>query len=115
MLDTNNERGRAYALIIGIYFIVKAIVNKILGDDTGNIIYATLETIVLFTGLQYVNFVVAGVTAFVVLYYLKGNLSAPIDNFIYIIEGVIDIFCAYVLLFNVNVKEHFTNKWVIKK
>ena len=115
MFDTNNERGRAYALIIGIYFILKTILNIILGDNSGNIIYATLETVVLFAGIQYANYVIAGITAFVVIYYLKGNLSAPLNNILYIREGVIDIYCAYILIFNGNVKEHFTNKLTIKK
>ena len=124
MFDTNNERGRAYALIIGIYFILKTILNIILGDNSGNIIYATLETVVLFAGIQYANYVIAGITAFVfcgimhtadIIYYLKGNLSAPLNNILYIIEGVIDIYCAYILIFNGNVKEHFTNKLTIKK
>lgn len=115
MFETNNERGRAYALIIGIYFVVKAILNMILGGSTTDIVCATFETIVLFIGFQYINYVIAGITAITFLYYLKGNLSAPLDNIIYLIEGGIDVLCVIILVCNANVKEHFTNKWIKKK
>lgn len=113
-MNTNNQRGRAIALTIGIYLIAKSILNKMLGGDSGDIMYATVETIFLFTGLQYVNYVIAVITGFVFLYYLKGNLADISSNWIYLAEGIIDVICAVLLIIHKDVKEHFTNKWIKK-
>ena len=110
-MNTNNERGRAYVICIGIYFIAKAVLNKIIGGGTGDIVYATFELIALFTGLQFINYVIAGLTAFIVLYYLKGNIANASQNFIYLAEGGIDIAVAVILVVNSNIRQHFTNKW----
>ncbi|MGN0622298.1 MAG: hypothetical protein ACI4I9_10570 [Porcipelethomonas sp.] len=110
-MKTNNEQGRMAALVVGVYFVAKSVLNLILGGGFTEIIIAIVEAALLFTGLMYVNYVVAAVTALIVLKYLKNNLSNPLDNIIYLIEAAIDIICAVMICCVGSIREHFTNKW----
>lgn len=110
-MGTNNVNGRNISLFIGVYFVVKSILNMILGGSFGNIIYSAIEAVALYTGLQYINYVVAGITALVVILNLKNNISNIGSNWIYLIEGIIDIGCCVLLVVTSDVKQHFTNKW----
>lgn len=110
-MKTNNTTGRNFALCIGLYLIVKSVVNMILGGGIGDIIYSVIEAAALLTGLMYINYVVAAAMALVVLLHLKNNLMHPIDNLIYLIEAFIDVVFAVFLVTNKSIKEHFTNKW----
>lgn len=110
-MKTNNEQGRTIALIIGIYFIAKSVLNLILGGGVMDIIISAVEAVALYTGLMYLNYVVAVIVAIVVLKNLIPNIQNLGSNWIYLIEGVIDAVCAVLICVSGNVKEHFTNKW----
>jgi len=110
-LKTNNENGRKLALAVGIYTIVKAILNMILGGGFGDIIVGVFIAAALYTGLQYVNYVTAGYLVYIALIHLPANISHISDNWIYLIEGIADIACAALIFTNSDIKEHFTNKW----
>ena len=89
-MKTNNRQGRSIALIVGVYFIAKSVLNLILGGSVLDVIIAAAEAVLLYTGLMYVNY---------------------IDNWLYLIEGIVDTICAVIICFSSNVKKHFTNKW----
>lgn len=111
-MKTNNQTGRNFAICIGLYLIAKAILNMIIGNDPiGNLIYSVIEAAALYTGLMYINYVVAGIAVLVVLVNLKNNLSNVSGNWIYLVEAVIDIVCAVMLIAQRDIREHFTNKW----
>lgn len=111
-MKTNNVTGRNLALVIGVYLIIKTILNMIIGNDPfGNVVYSVFEAVALFTGLQYINYVVAGILLLVALLNLPNNISNIGSNWVYLLEGVIDIFCAGLLIAQKDIKEHFTNKW----
>lgn len=110
-MNTNNQTGRNISLIVGVYFILKSALNLILGGGVLDIVIAVVEAAALYTGLMYLNYVVAAVVAIVVVVHLPNNISHISDNWIYLLEGVIDIICAVVLCTVPSVKEHFTNKW----
>lgn len=110
-MKTNNENGRAFCIIIGAYTIVKGILNMILGAGFGNIIVGIFILAVLFTGLQYMNYLTAGFMATTVLINLPHNISHIDDCWIYLIEAAFDIGCIALLIFRAEIKEHFTNKW----
>lgn len=110
-MNTNNQNGRNISLFIGVYFIIKSVLNMILGGSFGNIIYSIIEAVALYTGLQYINYVVAGITALVVILNLKNNITNIGSNWIYLIEAVIDIGCCVLLVAVSDVKQHFSNKW----
>lgn len=112
MVKTNNEHGRAYTVIIGGYAIAKGVLNMILGGGFGGIIVGIFILAVLYTGLQYMNYLTAAFMAITAIGYLPGNIAHISDNWIYLIEGLIDIAFAVMLCLNADVKEHFTNKWV---
>ena len=110
-MKTNNQQGRTAALAVGIYFIAKSILNLILGGSFIDIVIAAAEAALLFTGLMFINYIIAAVTVLIVLKHLKNNLSAPSENIIYLIEAAIDVICAVFLCIGKNIREHFTNKW----
>ncbi|MEE0187051.1 MAG: hypothetical protein U0I40_11515 [Oscillospiraceae bacterium] len=110
-MNTNNQTGRNISLIVGAYFILKSVINLILGGGVSDIVIAVAEAVALYTGLMYLNYVVAAVAALIVIIHLPANISHFTDNWIYLLEGVIDIIFAVIICINPNVKEHFTNKW----
>lgn len=110
-MKTNNQQGRNIALVVGIYFIVKSVINLILGGGILDVIISVVEAVALYTGLMYLNYVVAVIVGIVVVKNLWNNISNFGDNWFYLLEGVIDIICVIVICLNKSVKEHFTNKW----
>lgn len=110
-MNTNNQTGRSISLIVGAYFILKSVLNLILGGSIVDIVIAVVETAALYTGLMYLNYVVAAIAALIVIIHLPANLGNISDNLIYLLEGAADIICAVVLCTVPSVKEHFTNKW----
>lgn len=111
-MKTNNHTGRNFALCIGLYLIVKTILNMIIGNDPiGNLVYSVVEAAALYTGLIYINYAVAGIAVLVVLVNLKNNLSNIGSNWIYLVEAAADVVCAVLLVTQKDIKAHFTNKW----
>ena len=100
-MKTNNRQGRSIALIVGVYFIAKSVLNLILGGSVLDV----------YTGLMYVNYIIAVVVLLIVLKNLKNNITNFSDNWLYLIEGIVDTICAVIICFSSNVKKHFTNKW----
>ena len=58
-MNTNNQTGRNISLIVGSYFILKSVINLILGGGVSDIVIAVAEAAALYTGLMYLNYVVA--------------------------------------------------------
>lgn len=110
-MKTENENGRKLALAVGIYSIIKAVLNMILGGGFGDIIVGIFIAAALYTGLQYVNYITAAYLLYIALIHLPGNITHISDNWMYLIEGIVDIGCAALLFTNSDIKEHFTNKW----
>lgn len=111
MFKTNNSTGKNLSVVIGLYFIVKSVINLILGGGFGDIIFAAIEAAALYTGLMFVNYVVAVLCVLVVLLNLKNNITNLGSNWFYLLEGVVDVVCAVLLVTNKDIKEHFSNKW----
>ncbi len=110
-MKTNSETGRKLSLAIGIYLIVKAVLNMILGGGIGGLIVSLLEAAVLYTGLMYINYVVAVLLAIVMLRHFKDNITNFGSNWIYLLEGIADIVCAVLLVIHKDIKKHFSNSW----
>ncbi len=111
-MKTNNEAGRNISICIGAYLIVKFILNLILGGfNIGDLIIAVLICAVMLFGLKYTNYAAAAVLALIAIYHLPGNISNIGSNWIYLIEGIIDIVCAVLLCVHRDVRGHFTNEW----
>lgn len=118
-MKTNNEQGRTICIAITAFMIAKAFINMFIGGfSIGGlfsmiiaVIFALLIGALMFTGLEYVNYGVAGYLALNFLTHLPGNIVHITDNWIYLLEGFVDVGCAVILLVLPAVKEHFTNKW----
>ena len=103
-MNTNNQTGRNISLIVGAYFILKSVINLILGGGVSDIVIAVAEAAALYTGLMYLNYVVAAVAALIVIIHLPANISHFTDNWIYLLEGVIDIIFAVIICINQMLK-----------
>ncbi len=114
-MKTNNEQGRTIALFVGIYFIGKEILNMLLSllNDGGfgimGLVTAAILAVLLYSGVKYMNYVVAAIAVIIVLANLGNNISHIGSNLIYLIEGVIDVICAVLICLSGSVREHFTN------
>ncbi len=112
-MKTNNENGRKLAIVIGIYLIAKAILNMVISGSFAlkDLVLGIIEALALYTGLMYINYVVAVLCLLVVLTNLKTNLSDISSHLIYLIEAAIDVACAVLLITHKDIKEHFSNNW----
>lgn len=112
-MKTNNNTGRNYVVVAGIYLIVKSILNMIIGGgfNLGDIIFAVLATAAMYSGLEYVNYVVAVLIAIGVVKNLPYNFTHLPGSIIYLIEAVVDVGAILLIILKNEVKEHFTNKW----
>lgn len=122
-MKTNNSTGRSIAIAVGIWIIIKTVLNMLidgvslsqLGGDFINIIIAAVEVILLFLGIKYTNYAIAALLAIVAVIHLPGNIqglfsfSSMLTSFIYIGEALVDMACAVVICLSTAVKEHFTN------
>lgn len=119
MFKTNNEQGRTVCIAITAYMILKAVLNMFLGGITfGSVFHmffavgiAVVLGVFMFSGLEYVNYAVAGYLALGFVTHLIPNIVHITDNWIYLLEGFVDVGCAVLLMILPQVKEHFTNPW----
>ncbi len=112
-MKTNNQTGRNYVIIVGIYLLVKTVLNMFLGGgfDFGGIIFALVAAVAMFSGLQYLNIAVAAILALTVVQHLPYNLMHLPFTALYLVEAFIDACAVVLLLVHNDVKQHFTNKW----
>ena len=123
-MKTNNESGRVFCIIIGLWVLFKTVFNMFIngihiGDipqDAKQLILAIAICVFLFLGIKISNYIIAGVLVFVMIYYLPGNIKGlfgdtPLASLVYILEGVVDVGCALALCLVQNIKEHFTNSF----
>lgn len=109
-MNTNNARGRNIAVIIGAYLIAKVIINMIIGGhlSISDLLLAGAMLCALLPGIQFANYAVAAILVIVAAIHLPANIANIGSNWFYLLEGVIDIACAAILVFQSDVKEHFT-------
>jgi len=112
-MKTNNEQGRVITIGIAVYLVFKVVLNGVLGGGLalGELLLAILFGAVMLTGGKFANYVIAGFLALVAISHLPDNISNIGSNWIYLLEGIVDIGCGAVLCFFAPVKEHFTNDW----
>lgn len=111
-MNTNNIQGRNMVTAMGVYIIVKAVLNMVIagGISVFGLLWAVLLAVLLFMGFQYTNICVGAVLFLIAVVHLPTNISNFGSNWLYFIEGVIDIVCAVLLVTKNDIKEHFTNK-----
>lgn len=112
-MKTNNEKGRNLTIAISVYLLVKCIVNMVVGGgfDIVGLITAIAYAGFMFTGLEFVNYVICGLLAITVLRHIGYNVTHLPSSLLYLIEAALDIGCAVLLVIQSDIKEHFKNKW----
>ncbi len=109
-MNTNNSTGRSIACGIGAYAVGKAILNGIVGAfSVKDILIGAVMAVFLYCGFKFTNYIIAAVLAVIALIHLPDNISNIGSNWLYLLEGIIDICCAVTLCTNPAVKQHFTN------
>lgn len=103
------ERGKKICIAMAVYIILKALLNMALAKYFAliTLLVALAEAAVLFVKFKYVNYLLAAVIVLVAVAYLPQNIANISSNWIYLLEGVIDIGCAALLCFNRDVKSRF--------
>lgn len=109
-MNPNNQKGMAIGAAVGVYQMIKLVLNMILGGgfDILTLLIGAAAFILAITGLKYGNYAVAAVLALIALVHLPDNISNISSNWIYLIEGIIDLGAAAVLCTSSDVKEQFS-------
>ncbi len=110
-MKTNDTTGRRIASVIGAYVVIKAVLNMILGGSIADIVIGVVYMLFLYSGLEFVNYIIAALLAITVIRHIGYNVTNLPSSLVYLIEGVIDAVCAVLLCINKNVKAHFSSKW----
>jgi exosome complex RNA-binding protein Rrp42 (RNase PH superfamily) len=104
-------KGQKIVLGVGVWLVVKSLINLVLGFGFGNIlslIIAAVLTAVMIAGVPYTNYVTAVIVAIVVIKNLPYNISNA--QIFYLIEAVIDVVAVVLLCASRDVKEHCERK-----
>lgn len=112
-MNVTNQKGMSIGISVAIYQVIKLVLNMILGGglDTLTLLIGAAALVLAITGIKYGNYAVAIALALIALTNLPANISNIGSNWIYLLEGIIDILAAVVLCTNSDVKEQFS-KWI---
>ena len=92
--------GKKWVFGIGLYLILKGVLNLILGFSVSNIIMLIVGVVALVLMLNrvpYINYIVAVFLAIMFLTHIGANLSNLGSQWIYLLEGLLDLGAAAVL------------------
>lgn len=108
-LFDQKEKGNKICIAMAAYVVAKAVLNMILAKHFVllTLVIALAEAALFFARFKYVNYVLAAVLALIAIVYLPQNIANIGSNWIYLLEGVIDLGCAALLCFNRDVKSVF--------
>ncbi|MCD7742261.1 MAG: hypothetical protein LUI06_08660 [Ruminococcus sp.] len=103
-------KGKRYCAIIGIYMIIKSIVNLLLGFGISNLVWLVVNIALayaLYSQRPFLNYITAAVLVLVFLVNVKTNISG--HHWFYLAEGIVDVVCAVMLILNKDIKSCFEN------
>lgn len=107
-MEGNSSKGRGLAMAVGIYSVIKTVLNGIIGGfSVSGVLLAIVILALMVLGIRYSNYVVAALMAVVVVQNFAHNISDIGANWIYLLEAVIDIAAAAILCFSADVKAFF--------
>ncbi|MBQ8514538.1 MAG: hypothetical protein IJ496_03995 [Ruminococcus sp.] len=107
------ETGRNMATGIGVYLIIKAALNLILGFSAGNVVtllVAGVIFVLLCKRIPYTNYIIAIYLALVFLAHFWTNITNLGNGWVYwlyLIEGVLDLLAGAALAFNKSIKAYY--------
>ena len=99
--------GRNLIGVIGLWFVIKGVLNLVLGFSFVNVVTLVVFLVLIYLCLQKkqaVNIITAVALVAIVLIHIKDNIV----NFriLYLIEAAVDVGCAYILVLNKDVREY---------
>lgn len=104
------ETGKKWVFGIGLYLIVKSVLNLILGFSMSNVIMlivAVVALVLLLSRVPYIHYIVAVWLALMFVLHVGDNISNFGNQWFYLLEGLLDLGAAAVLVFEKNVKAYF--------
>ncbi len=110
-----SEAGKKLSAVVGIYVIIKALLNLILGFSFVNVLMLIVSGVIfvlLYKRIPYCNYIVAVYLALVFLAHFWTNITNLGNGFvywIYLAEGILDLLAGATLAFNKNVKAYFND------
>ena len=108
-MNIKNQKGFSISIAMAAYVVVKAVLNMILGGfSLSSLLLALGMACLFFVWIKNVNYITAGILVLVVLMHLPANLGNIGSNWIYLLEGAVDVVCAVMLVTNSDVKENYS-------
>lgn len=104
------ETGKKWVFGIGLYLIIKSVLNLILGFSASNLIMLIVSVVALVLMLSrvpYINYIVAVFLAIMFLMHVGNNISNFGSQWLYLLEGLLDVGAGAVLVFEKNVRAFF--------
>ena len=104
--------GKVISFTAACYMLAKQVLNGLLGGfDLGMLVVTAAFAVCLFYGVRYMNYAAGVWLAAVALYYLPGNLKGLSNgSLLYLLEGIADLFFAFLLLWHKGVRQRFTTR-----
>lgn len=109
------EKGKKLSAAVGIYIIIKSLLNLILGFSFVNILMVVIAGVIfvlLYKRLPYCNYIIAVYLALMFIAHFWTNITNLSNGFIYWIylaEGILDLLAGLLLALNKDVKAYFSN------
>lgn len=104
------ETGKKWVLGIGIYLLVKSALNLILSFSFFNILMLLVGVVALalmFSRVPYINYIIAAFLTVMFLMHVGENVRSFSTQWLYLLEGLLDLGAAAVLVFERNVRAYF--------
>ncbi len=102
------ERGQLLATAVGVYMILKAIINGLIGGGINfiTLLIAVVATVCLFFGVKWSNIVVGIMLVALFCTHFVENVTHLPQNLIYLIEGLLDVGGGAMLAFLPDIRRH---------
>ncbi len=104
------ETGRKWVVGIGAYLIIKSVLNLLLGFGVSNLVMLLVSIVALVLMLHrvpYISYIVAAFLLIQFLVHIGSNISNIGSQWLYLLEGILDLGAAAVLVFEKNVRAFF--------
>lgn len=98
-------------IVMSVYLVAKAVLNMVIGGGFSlvDLVIALALAGAIISGIKFLNYAAAAVLVAIAVIHLPDNISNIGSNWMYLIEGILDIGCGAVLCLQSDVKEYFTN------
>ena len=102
------ENGKKIAMAIGIYLLVKQLVNVIIGASIFSMLIPLVISVFFYLNLwEYTNYLAGAVIALIAIWHLPDNLRNFPSSWLYLAEGILDLIASAVLIFSQDIKAYF--------